>query len=124
MSFFAGNFLGLGDPDDKGDLLPFGIIGYGQGNTAIDGSHQEVHLLVHDQFFGHAEGDVHLELVIPVGEFNLRPQNAFLIDLAQGQFEAVQGILAINRRRPGVGVDDSDFNGALRFRTGRLENQP
>ena len=94
MALRPSNFLALRNPNDKGHLLLFQIIRYRHGYRAIDRANNEIHILSHDQFLGHAQTNIYLPLVIASGIFNLRPQNTFLIDFTQGQFKAVESIFA------------------------------
>ena len=105
--------LTLRNPNDEGHFLPFHIIGYSQGNRAIDRPNNYIHIFPHDQLLGHGQTHTYLPLVITSGKFDLRPQNTFLVDFTQGQFEAIEGIIAKNCRWSRVGINHPNFNGAL-----------
>ena len=82
--------------------------------SAINGSHQDIHFLHHDEFFSHTEANIHLEFVIPCGKFYFSSQDAaFRIHFIDGQFKSVANIVGIGCGRSRIGINNSHFDRTL-----------
>jgi hypothetical protein len=78
----------------------------------LDGAQKHVHLFLHDQLFGHAQGHIHLALVVALEDLHRPPEDApGRVELVHVHGERVVHVDRVGAGRARVGVDETELEG-------------